>query len=107
MSVKAPISVLLAVAALAAGCGGGGGGGGNGGGTPAPGGIDTNNQLYEAAFGICSSAPTSQLRNDYYLDSEEPEVIAKAVATSMSGGNPADEPNVEAGCLAGLEAYEG
>ena len=109
MTLKAPIALVLAVAALA-GCGGGGGNGGGGGGGEAPeppAGVDTNSQLYEAAYGICSSAPTSQLKNDYYLDNEDPEAIANAVAASLSGGNPADEPNVKAGCLAGLEAYEG
>lgn len=108
MSTKAAIPLLLTVATLAAGCGGGGGADTGGGGeTIVTGDVNTNSTLYESAYGICSSADPKQLQNDYYLDSTDPGAIAQAVAASLSGGNPADEPNVAAGCLAGLEAYEG
>ena len=107
------IGSVAACALALAGCGGGssGGGGNTGGvikqGDQGGGAVDTNSTLYSAAYGVCSSASPEEIKSNYRTRSTEPEVIAHDVAQNLAGGNPLDEPNATAGCLAGLKAYPG
>jgi hypothetical protein len=98
--------VAACVLALAA-CGGGGdSGGGGGNGNGGNGNVDTSSTLYQAAYGVCSSASPEQIKQDYRTTSTDPADIAHDVAVNLAGGNPDDQPNAEAGCKDGLEAYK-
>jgi hypothetical protein len=107
------ISLLAALALALAGCGSGGGGGGAGntggvieeGSSGGP--VDTSSTLYQAAFGVCSSASPDEIKSNYRTTSVKPDAIADEVAANLAGGNPQEEPNAHAGCLAGLKAYGG
>ena len=106
------IGVVAACALALAGCGGGGNGGGNTGGVieqgdQGGGDVDTNSTLYSAAYGVCSSASPDEIKSNYRTTSTKPNDIARDVAQNLAGGNPLDEPNARAGCLAGLKAYSG
>jgi hypothetical protein len=111
--MRRPSIILLLCALALAGCGGssGGSGGGQTGviddSRGATGNVETDSTLYQAAFGVCSSAPPEQIKSDYRTTSAKPADIARDVAANLAGGNPLDEPNARAGCLAGLKAYTG
>jgi hypothetical protein len=105
------IALLTALVVALAGCGGGGGNGGPANtGVIEEGGVgtvDTNSTLYQAAYGVCSSASPEEIKSNYRTTSTKPAAIAQEVAANLAGGNPQDEPNANAGCLAGLEAFGG
>lgn len=112
MGRQSLIVVVAACALALAGCGGGGGGGDTGTGVVTEGGgpgaeVDTNSSLYQAAFGVCSSASPAEIKANYRTTSTRAQDIAHEVAQNLAGGNPLDEPNAIAGCLAGLQAYQG
>jgi hypothetical protein len=111
MRRKSLIGLIAACVLALAGCGGGGGGGGGGGDGvitegEGPGEVDTNSTLYQAAFGVCSSASPAEIKANYRTTSTKPKDVAHDVAANLAGGNPLDEPNAEAGCLAGLKAFK-
>jgi|SRR5215208_7692058 len=104
------IGVVAACVFALAGCGGGSDGGGNTGVIlqgEQTGEVDTNSTLYSAAYGVCSSASPEEIKSNYRTRSTKPNDIAQDVAQNLAGGNPLDEPNARAGCLAGLKAYSG
>jgi hypothetical protein len=112
MSRQSLIGLVAACALALAGCGGGGGSGGGNTGVITEGGgagaeVDTNSTLYQAAYGVCSSASPAEIKNNYRTKSTKPEDIASDVSASLAGGNPLDQPNAKAGCLAGLKAFKG
>jgi hypothetical protein len=110
MKRQSLIPVVAACALAFAGCGGGGGGGGGGDGviTEDQGTveIDTNSTVYQAAFGVCSSASPKEIKSNYRTTSTKPDDIAHQVALNLAGGTPGAEANAEAGCRAGLKAFQ-